>query len=544
MSAGARLATATIACLFRGGAIAGAVSEELLLADLPDEVLASVRAAAAEREPAAPGELLERVLEAGPRRGFEAGPLSVEADPRWFSARSGEGPGAPLLELRRWPGDSVVVFYAVETADESDPNRIVPGATLAPREEAGGTRRWEGTLATAHGGRPALWLERDVEASGRKLCALLLPGDAGLGPGGVASVTEEMLALFRRARTRAEGWTGTVAIGPGDRATVPVTGPSPGDGDERRDPWSVVTAEGFTIGVPPGILARRLPSEPPPPRPLPGVSLWLRGRFVDRDGRMVALGDGSRAGYVAVVESPSRGWSEGTEPPRLCPRAVRVDGRPLDPLITDWTGARAGRVDHFKEPGWEGDWLVFRLVFVGQGIEVGLPVETGWRSLALFWIPFTWRPQGRPPAPPPLDPAERFGIRFLPLPQAERRRNPFVEGTLHVPGLRAVVPRGWWPVASLRTADGFPVRVVSPDGDAALRLTRLRAGAPELGSLAERGWTALRRTQGAAAVYRRADGFLFVSREGHAFLLEVDPDRGAPAGTLERVAESVELSRR
>ncbi len=544
MSGAGRWPTAARACLLGASGAWAAVSEELLLADLPDEVLAAVRAGTEEAAPLSAGGLLDRVLAAGPRRTFDAGALSVEADPRWFSSSSTGEPGAPLLELWRWPGDSVVAFYAIEAMDGSDPNRVLPGATLVAQQEGGGERRWDGTLATSHGERPALWLEREVVGTARKLGALLLPGDAGLGPDGVASVTEEMLALCRRASVRAEGWKDILAIGPGGHVALPAIGLPPGAGDERRDPWGIVTAEGFTLGIPPGLLARRLPSEPPPPRPLPGASLWLRGRLVDRDGGMVVVGDGSRAGYVAVVGSPSRGWLEGTEPPLRCPQAVRVDGRQLDPLISEWTGATAGRVDHFREPRWEGDWLVFRLAFPGRGVEIALPVETGWRSLALFWIPFTWRPQGRPPAPPPLDPAERFGIRFLPLPQAERRRNPFVEGTLQVPGLRAVVPRGWWPVASLRTPDGFPVRVVSPDGVAAVRLARLPAGAPELGTLAEQGWTPVRRSQGAAAVYRRAEAFLFVAREGHAFLLEAEPGPQTAASALERVAESVELSRR
>lgn len=544
MSGASRLGKAAVACLLCATDSPAAVSEELLLADLPDEVLAAVRAETAEEAPLSPGDLLERVLAAGPRRTFESGPLWVEADLRWFSSSSADRSGAPLLELWRWPGDSVVAFYSLEAVDGSDPNRIVPGATFEGRQEGGAERRWDGVLTTPHGERPAVWIEREVEGTARKLGALLVPGDAGLGPGGVASVTEEMLAVFRRARTRAEGWKSIPAIGPGGRIALPGTGPPPGAGDERRDPWGVVAGEGFTLGVPPGLLARRLPSEPPPPRPLPGASLWLRGRLVDRDGGVVVVGDASRAGYVAVVGSPSRGWFEGAEPPLLCPQAVRVDGRGLDPLISEWTGATAGRVDHFREPGWDGDWLVFRLAFSGRGVELALPVQTGWRSLALFWIPFTWRPQGRPPAPPPLDPAERFGIRFLPLPQAERRRNPFVEGTLQVPGLRAVVPRGWWPVASLRTPDGFPVRMLGPDGRGALRLTRLPAGAPELRQPTEQGWMPLRRSQGAAAVYRRAEAFLFVAREGHAFLLEVDPDPEAPAPPLERVAESVELSRR
>jgi hypothetical protein len=538
----ARLRGAVLVVSMAAATARAEIGEDFLLADLPDEVVLAVRKAAAVDGDASPARILDRILASGSRRRFDRGFLSIETDSRWFETTGPDRAGAPLLELRRWPGDSVLAFYALSDT-ERDPNRLLPGASFSPRPAGTEGRIWEGRLSTSFGSRSAIWIEREVEAVPFHLGALLLPSGAGLGSRGAEAIEAEMLEWARRAEVRPERLRDGPDL-PGDGLLIlPEALGSPGPGDERREPWRVVKGDGFTIGLPPGILARSLGADPPAPRPMPGASLWLRGSFVDRDGNQVVVGDPFRAGYVARIGRPARSWAEGSDPPLLCPSARRVDGRPLDPLLSAWTRAKAGRVDHFEEPGW-GDWLVFRLVFEAEGIELALPVARGWRSVALFWIPFTWRPAGERPAPPPIDPAERFGIRFLPLPPSDRRRNVFDEGTLELPGVRMVVPRGWWPVASLQSSDGFPVRLEGPGGEAAVRITRLAAGSAELANPEERGWTRLRRAQRAAGVYRRGDRFLFVARQGHGYLLEVEPIEPRTVSILERVADSVELAGR
>ena len=151
------------------------------------------------------------------------------------------------------------------------------------------------------------------------------------------------------------------------------------------------------------------------------------------------------------------------------------------------------------------------------------------------------------PAPPPVDPAERFGIRFDRLTPAERKSQPWTEGSLIVPGLVAELPRGWFPAASLRSSDGYPVRIVDSDGASVGQLRKLAQGdLPPTGEQ-ESGWLPVRRSAGArsAAVFRHADGsYLYVSKDGQAFELRlIDGGGGELPEMWKRLAESVRLMR-
>ena len=205
--------------------------------------------------------------------------------------------------------------------------------------------------------------------------------------------------------------------------------------------------------MPPGFRVRRVDGGVAPPRPLPGGLLWLRGRYVDGTDTEVAVGDGDRAGYVARVEAASEAWRAGEVPPVGLPDGSRLASEPFD-LAAERTGARNARAERWHEEGFEGEWLVFRLGFDEDGIEIALPMISGRRSPSLFWIPATWRSDDRPPAPPPVDPAGRFGIRFERLTRGAQSRQPWTEGYLTVPGLRVELPKGWWPAAGLRSRDG------------------------------------------------------------------------------------------
>jgi len=528
----ALLATAVLA---RGAAAADL--RPSWLADLSADALAKVRAEAPAADAAS---VLSAVLGAEKGYRFAAGPFVVTTDRRWFSTLPGGGPGAPSLEVRRWPGDTVLALYALSGEALSDSTKLLlPGAALEPRAGGEGERRFEGTIPTTAGARRALWIERTVARPGVRVGALLVPGDAGLGDGAVASLEDEMLFVLSRMEVDPARWI------PGmeqDQVALPDLSGPPGARDERSDPWQVAEAAGFTLGLPPGLRARRLDLGVAAAREVPGASLWLRGRFIDRDGNAVAVGDGSRAGYVAEIASPREGFASGALPPAGAPSAQRVDGDVLDDAIHEWTGARVARVDHFREPGFAGDWLVFRLAFPGRGVEIGLPVVQGWRSLALFWIPFTWRPAGKAPAPPPVDPAERFGIRFQQLSRVEQKQSPMVQCYLTAPGLRAELPSGWWPIASLKTADGFPILIVDREGLEVARIQRIASPEDPPGPQ----WTALPRpgSQNARAIYAGASGArLFVAREGHAFLLEPNGERKVEADLWARVAGNVVLTR-
>ncbi|HXV77625.1 MAG TPA: hypothetical protein VD788_15030 [Candidatus Polarisedimenticolaceae bacterium] len=484
--------------------------------------------------------MLQAVFVLGTQYRFGEGPLAVDTDSRWFASLPPDGEARAVLELRRWPGDTVLSLYALPAGEPGDAYvPPVPGAGLArlseddPAEDA-----WDGSLETAAGRRPVLWIERVLGPDQPRLGALLLPGDGGLGQEAVASLTDELFAVLRRVEVREAAWKAGRPVPPGVPLSLPLTHETPGESSEEEAPWQVVRARDFTIGLPPGFRARRMDGDVPPPRQLDGGRLWFRGRTRDSDGQIVAVGDGNRFGYVARVDTLA-GWDDG----KLAPLPLR--GRPVErqamesfDLAAERSGASACAAERWTEPGFAGEWLLFRLKFTDHGYEIGLPVLAGTRSTSLYWIPATWRDERSAPAPPPIDPAERFGIKFERLTRADRQKQPWVEGYLSTPGLRAEVSLGISPAASLRSVDGYPIRFLSEEGDEVGSLVRLAAEEVEteresLAALTESDKPGRHR---AARVLRdEADNWLFLAPAGHGFLFEFT------GGTSERSAELLEL---
>jgi hypothetical protein len=242
---------------------------------------------------------------------------------------------------------------------------------------------------------------------------------------------------------------------------------------------------------------------------------------IDERGERVAVGDDRRVGYVAEVKPPSKDWVGGARPPYGAAAAVKRSAEAFD-LLAERTGAKSVRVENWSEPGWSGEWLVCRIMFRSVGYEIALPVLSGELSPAVYWIAMTWRPDSKPPASPPVDPAQRFGIRFDRLRPTERTRQPWTEGTLWLPGLRTEVPKGWVPLATLRSSDGYPIRFVADTGSTVARLERLEADALPSAEELQREWKPVTefRLRRAARVYRSGDRYLVVSAEGHGFLYE------------------------
>jgi hypothetical protein len=501
-----------------GGAAAAASPRPGLVADLSDDALAAIaRQAGSSSSPSA---TLDAIFAGTEPYSFISGGIEVLTDPRWFQASSVEGPGAPALEVRRWPGDSVLALYDLPPAGAAG-NAIPSGLKLgARRGESGAWECRDATLAARRGDFGAVWCERVVGPT-RRLGALGVPGDAGLGPAAVPDLREAILTVLKT--TVASGTSRSAIANP----IVPALGDPPVAADERRDGWGSLQADGFTMGLPPGVRATRLDAGVPAPRSMPFASVWLRGRFEDRDGVAVVVGDERRAGYVAKLSEPDETWLAGVAPPLGAPASERLDEARLDDTVLEWTGAKRAVVSHWKQPGFSGDWLVFRLLVSGRGVEIGLPVISGWRSLALFWIPVTYRADGLPPAPPPIDPASSLGVRFDTLRPGEAKRNSLLEGYLTVADLRLEVPRGWWPVANLDSRDGLPVTFVNPAGEVIGQLERRPAGSPELAPRKEDGWDPVAKpsTQHAAAIWIRADGAaILVAKGGHGYLLTPNGD--------------------
>jgi len=493
---------------------------------------------------------LDAVFQAATPYSFETGVLIAYTDSRWFSTQGPAGSGAPLLELRRWPGDSALALYVLDGPFGLERHQGGPqfaGADLALQPQSSEERmEWRGTLATDAGERDAIWIEIDIPGDGGNLGALLLPGDAGLGTAGKEDLTTELRAVLDRVRLHPEQWPRLQGIAPRVNLLVPLMGGTPGDKSESESPWQVARGSSFTIGLPPGFRARRMDGAVPSPIEIPGGLLWLRGRFEDIEGTAVAVGDDQRVGYVAEIRPLRKGWINGKEPPLGAPLA-KATARQTYTLAAERTRANSAAAERWSEPGFSGEWLMFRLVFDEHGLEIALPMLEGRRSASLFWIPATWRPLDRPPAPPPVDPAERFGIRFERLRPSERSRQPWVEGYLDVPGFRAEVPKGWFPAASLRSHDGYPIRLV--DGEGVTRGRLLRLTAAEIPPVAEPSsvWQEIEKPgrHRAERLYKSADGSaLFLAREGHAFLLEPGTAVEADAGELWRLlVQSVALQR-
>jgi hypothetical protein len=499
-----------------------------LLADLSPEVWTVLEEHREALAAADPPSVLETVFQASTPYEFSGGSLVVRTDSRWFATLPPAGDGAALLELRRWPGDSVLALYAIAPGGAEGSvgtARISEGEFTALDGARPGLAAWEGWIATPAGNRPALWIERQIVEDQAWLGALLLPGDAGLGVPGISGLLEEMMGVLRHVEIRPAAWKAQEPIPATTKVIVPITAETPGDGDEELTPWQVARGHGFTIGLPPGFRARRMDGGVPSPRNLPGGRLWFRGRCVDSDGVQVAIGDENRFGYVARVDKPDKEWTKGTRPPLGVPQGVRVDIEDFA-LLVERSRAQKATAERWTEPGFSGEWLVFRMRFDDHGFEIGMPVLEGGLSASLYWIAATWRDDGRAPAPPPVDPAERFDIKFERLTRVDRQKQPWMDGYLTVPGLRVEVSRGWAPAASLRSERGYPIRFIDEAGLTVGLLTRID---PEEMKAREESLAALTPLDKpgrfrATRVYRDNDrSHLFVAESGHAYLFELTP---------------------
>jgi len=539
--------TVALLVLLHGAVGATIPPDSTYFADLPPDEAAALAASASEAPlPDNPRELLERIFLLAPAFRFDAGLVVVDTDRRWFRTASGGTAGAPWIEVRRWPGDTVIAVYVLpgaRTSAQTGADPPVPGATFGGPDESDSRWIWRGRLETESGERPIGWEERTVKGSDAHLGILMVPGDAGLGTAAVAELYVELEAVSERVFVRSEAWESAAA----DASALPVALPklsmAPEAEDERTDSWQIARGANFTLGLPPGLRSRRLYPSFAGPRKIAEGVLWMRGAFTSAEGERVVVGDKDRGGYVAEIRPIDTDWSSGKTPPRGAPEAELVAGAPFD-VATERTSAVAARAERWKAPGFEGDWIVFRLVMDDVGVEIGLPVVEGRRSETLFWIPLTWRGPREYAAPPPVDPARRFGITFDRLTRAARKNNPWSEGYLEVPGMRLELPVGWWPVANLRSDNGFPVQLL----DATTRTVgRLLAADPADLDLSEGGpWTPIKRPgrYHASAVYEASDGGrLYVAQEGHAFLLAPDGDTPPPGEEWERLLESALVTR-
>ena len=100
--------------------------------------------------------------------------------------------------------------------------------------------------------------------------------------------------------------------------------------------------------------------------------------------------------------------------------------------------------------------------------------------------------------------------------------------------MRVEVSKGWFPAASLRSVDGFPVRFLDQQGREVGRLLRLSSEevSARASSLKQLDETESPKRHRAARVFSDATGdYLFIAPEGHGFLFEFTVSSGQLAET-------------
>jgi len=332
----------------------------------------------------------------------------------------------------------------------------------------------------------SLYLIESPASTGVALVIAVFPGTGGLGKEGLEQTRAEIQEALAEAVLVPPRWA-TLALldaGDGEDVPVPIAGGRTAAGDETTSPWRTYPAGEFTLALPPGAIAATAEGAPESSAPhRAGAVLWFRGRFRDRDGADVAIGDEARAGSIDLwtarseEEARVRALGKGTvsDPPLADPGAVLVSTLDVTRTLGAETGASAVSLSRFR-PSWPGvEWLVCRLAFGARLVEIDIPAVTGAGSIALYWIPATVRPVHGTPPPPPVDLSGRLGILFLRPPPSERREAFYKEGDLRSREFTMIVARDYTVVLDTVSPDAFPVRLSHQGGGALVRLEKLPA---------------------------------------------------------------------
>jgi hypothetical protein len=412
----------------------------------------------------------------------------------WRRVAPPAGSPWPALVLRRFPSDTQLAFYRWPAASEPPSPASVAGRLT--RAAAVARSEWEDCpppLETGPACRTAA-LEVDLGGQGRTrvrlwglgsgepppgIAAISLVGDAGCGDPCREAARADLRALLATfeppdepppaAEGAAESW-----VLPAPPAWQP-----PGAGDEREQPWrSVSLTEDVVVDLPPGVVGRPLSGGFPEPGGSPRSALWLRGRFVDRTGRRIELGNQEWAGWIDVgpAEGPSlEDWVGSTGSLRLAadPAARAVGADLLSEAIGRAGGEGSGAVARLRGGAFSGDWLWIRRRLAGRQVDIHLPVAEGAGSLSLLWIGLTVRPRSGEPPPALVDLSSRFEVRFSRF-EGRRSRHDPREGVLLAAELETAVPRGFRITVSGMSRDGFPIKGRHPDGSR-LTVARWRA---------------------------------------------------------------------
>lgn len=435
----------------------------------------------------------------GPRAFHDVSGSSIRLGAEWSSSSVHHAPDLPVW--RRRPGDSALLVFRLIGQEGTSPEAVLKemlakrrGETIhwspaaVPSTDPVTSRTGRILLDADTGGRieTLLWMIESPLAPRAALVVAGFPGTGGLGPSGAQQVREEILEAMTGAVLAPTQWAGLPTLEPGDDLPVPVPGQGDEGRDERHAPWRVLPAMGFTIALPPGTTAalpEQAPAHSAPRRST--AALWFRGRFIDRDGTSVVIGDERRAGSVDVLDLGSEeqarnhALARGTaaKPPIADPQARLITALDVTKTLSNETECTAAWIGRFSPSSGRFEWLVTRLTYASRVVEIALPVFEGSRSIALYWIPSTVRTLHGPPPPPPVDLSGRLGITFVRPPPEERRESFYKEGDLKSSEFTMIVPRGFQVILSSDAPDALPVKMSDADEQASARLDRWgRAG--------------------------------------------------------------------
>jgi hypothetical protein len=216
----------------------------------------------------------------------------------------------------------------------------------------------------------------------------------------------------------------------------------------------------------------------------------MRGRFVDRDGLRVRVGDTAHAGTVDVTAFTDPAAAKAlvmktlreAVPPAGEPSVTWIKSVDVTKILGPETGASAASISRFKSASGGMEWLVARLAYDSSLVEISLPVLEGGRSIALYWIASTVRAAHDPQPAPPVDLSNRLGITFFRPPPADRTEAFYKQGDLRSKDFTMLVARDYYVNLNSDAPDAFPAKLSHAAGNALVRLDRWEAGGGSAGA--------------------------------------------------------------
>ncbi len=411
------------------------------------------------------------------RIAFEGGSLELDSSwSRWNSdSELAESAQLGLLVLRRFPGDTQLSLFGVSTwtteaalgdaiviALKRYNGRRVAEWTRCPSASQLNCRKSVWSISTAAGDATVDLFAFEQGAGRPVIVALLIAGTGGYDATGRADARAAAATLI--ATIRVENIDDLRAASDADEWNVPL--PQSWRASDRpresEEPWlSFPLGSGLRLDLPGAVSAsRETPSLDSNSAGPPGATLYWRASFLDREGRLVQVGDKSFWAWARPL--PSGTSSEWTAPPSD-PQATFERTVSLDAAFVAAGSAWRGSVAQFRGKAWRGKWLIARVVNGPETVEIAQPVTEETESLSLLWIPVTVRHDGEAGPPPLIERAGGQAIRIQPFGKARSATDPR-EGLLSASDFEVALPRGFRVSATPSSSDGLPLTLRHADG--------------------------------------------------------------------------------